>query len=472
MECVGGNNETYCFSAFASAEARWCSEPGVQYYILLGGRTAADIGYSGTYHMSSLGACEYVGGNCVPEVVFAPAHIFGTTHFRDDCCWYDAADVHYLVYLPYPSTWRFFVCSANQPAQRIGSEYCGNDICEETANNLDPPCVGGSVCDCMPLDAGYYHVTIQTNYDDGLGDPFEFMINDCGGNNIPNPIDLDPVDITYVCELVVGGGYRVIRVFDPSPDPNRPPILTLSPGCEDCDGEPYSPANAIYDPNGWVLHPGSPNVTGQENPYWENVIIGEGQGYVCIHLEGFLPVNLLDFSAIANEQEVRLRWTTASEDGLDRFVLKRDGIEVASVHAMNSASGSAYTFVDQDLENGTTYHYSLYAVSLNGEWEHLADAEATPGSNAGVIGGFALAQNYPNPFNPETTIEYSIQEAGQVNLSVFDLTGREVMTLVNEIQTDGVYSVKLNAASLASGIYFYQLEHNGLKLAKKMVLMK
>jgi len=85
---------------------------------------------------------------------------------------------------------------------------------------------------------------------------------------------------------------------------------------------------------------------------------------------------------------------------------------------------------------------------------------------------FSLEQNYPNPFNPATTIKYDIKERTNVELKVFDILGREIITLVNEEKTAGAYSVEFNATSLPSGVYFYQLSAGNFVETKKMVLLK
>jgi len=86
---------------------------------------------------------------------------------------------------------------------------------------------------------------------------------------------------------------------------------------------------------------------------------------------------------------------------------------------------------------------------------------------------FMLNQNYPNPFNPSTVISYSIPEFSQVTLKVFDLLGREVLTLVNQEQKAGSYKVTFNASGFASGIYFYRLSAGtGFVQAKKMILLR
>jgi hypothetical protein len=85
---------------------------------------------------------------------------------------------------------------------------------------------------------------------------------------------------------------------------------------------------------------------------------------------------------------------------------------------------------------------------------------------------YELFQNYPNPFNPITTIKYSVPELSKVKLTLFNLLGEEVATLVNEEKLAGNYSVEFNAASLPSGVYFYRLQAGSFVETKKMILMK
>jgi hypothetical protein len=85
---------------------------------------------------------------------------------------------------------------------------------------------------------------------------------------------------------------------------------------------------------------------------------------------------------------------------------------------------------------------------------------------------FSLEQNYPNPFNPNTSIKYSIAADGVVNLSVYNLIGEKVATLVNEQKQAGSYDVNYDASLLSSGIYFYKLQAREFVQTKKMILMK
>ncbi len=85
---------------------------------------------------------------------------------------------------------------------------------------------------------------------------------------------------------------------------------------------------------------------------------------------------------------------------------------------------------------------------------------------------FALSQNYPNPFNPTTNIGYRIANAGFVSLKVYDVLGREVRTLVNEVKKPGSYEVGFDAGNLPSGVYFYRLQAGDVSITKKLVLVK
>jgi hypothetical protein len=118
--------------------------------------------------------------------------------------------------------------------------------------------------------------------------------------------------------------------------------------------------------------------------------------------------------------------------------------------------------------NQNNLHFTLINVSIEGdgigkdfpEIDNLTPTE------------FSLDQNYPNPFNPVTTISYNIVGIQDVKLTVYDILGREIATLVNEQQQPGSYQVRWDASNAASGIYFYQLKTGGFIEIKKMILLK
>ena len=89
-----------------------------------------------------------------------------------------------------------------------------------------------------------------------------------------------------------------------------------------------------------------------------------------------------------------------------------------------------------------------------------------------VSRGFTLNQNYPNPFNPSTTVPYSLSARAHVTLKVYDLAGREVATLVDEIKSAGEYRVTFRADHLPSGAYIYRLQAGKSVETRQMLLMK
>ena len=85
---------------------------------------------------------------------------------------------------------------------------------------------------------------------------------------------------------------------------------------------------------------------------------------------------------------------------------------------------------------------------------------------------YILEQNYPNPFNPNTVISYSILTNSHVQLKVYDMTGREIVTLVDKFQNSGTHKIQFTAKQLPSGIYFYKLFAGNFVDVKKMILLK
>lgn len=139
---------------------------------------------------------------------------------------------------------------------------------------------------------------------------------------------------------------------------------------------------------------------------------------------------------------------------------------VSDTLQFTSAPSSVLSYgVDQSNElytlcaNGTIYKFTGAIIGINGN------------SNS-VPEGYALEQNYPNPFNPSTVIKFTVPQNSPVNIKIFDVTGREVETLLDETKSAGNYTVEWNAGDFPSGVYFYRMTVSGGSIEKKMVLLK
>lgn len=146
----------------------------------------------------------------------------------------------------------------------------------------------------------------------------------------------------------------------------------------------------------------------------------DGQGWIWRNKS-------IDLTSYSNQQGLKLAWQYVGNDG-DLIAL--DGIKLLG-----------YTTTD------------------------VEDEEA-------VVSKFELSQNFPNPFNPSTIIKYSIPEASKVSLTIFNLLGEAVSTLVNESKSAGNYTVEFNAADLSSGVYLYKLQAGSFVQTHKMILLK
>ncbi|GAB4131221.1 MAG: hypothetical protein Fur0015_05030 [Ignavibacteriales bacterium] len=146
-----------------------------------------------------------------------------------------------------------------------------------------------------------------------------------------------------------------------------------------------------------------------------------------------------------------------------------------------------FAYFDLSAAAGQTIQVGFRADAANSVWSFIyLDDVSIMTSLTGIDDEidlptkFALEQNYPNPFNPTTTIKFSIPNVEtrhgaslqHVSLKVFDMLGREVVTLVNEKKAPGNYEVKFDASSLASGIYFYELTSGSFSQTKKFILIK
>jgi hypothetical protein len=197
----------------------------------------------------------------------------------------------------------------------------------------------------------------------------------------------------------------------------------------------------------------------------------------CVCGMYIVPVELASFTGYAINDGVELKWMTATETNNQGFEIERlndSKIEKSEWEKVGFVAGfgtttepKAYSFTDKEVLSGT-YTYRLKQIDFDGSFSYSEEVNVDVTSPI----EYALEQNYPNPFNPSTTIKYSIPEDGLVKLSVFNLLGEEVTTLVNTVQKAGKYEVQFVASRFASGVYYYRMESRDYTSIKKMLLIK
>ncbi len=195
--------------------------------------------------------------------------------------------------------------------------------------------------------------------------------------------------------------------------------------------------------------------------------------------EDTTPVELSSFSvqyapnSVSNA--VLLNWQTATETNNFGFDVERSFGEEKSWEKIGFIKGAGttsqqqvYEFIDNTASEAGTYYYRLRQVDTNGAFEYSQSVQF----DVNVPLEFALKQNYPNPFNPTTNIVFQLKEEVEVQISVYDILGREVKSLVNEKMKPGTHRIAMDAHDMSAGIYFYSLKAGSFSEMKKMTLIK
>ena len=163
---------------------------------------------------------------------------------------------------------------------------------------------------------------------------------------------------------------------------------------------------------------------------------------------------------------------TSRDGSLD--ITQISAVTIASIvpGEVKAATGSFFVEVDS---NFTGIFCFDFRISSNG-YVYWIDSDTTIVTGVETKNfqplSYQINQNYPNPFNPSTTIGYQLAKGGKVTLKVYNVLGKEIVTLVNEYKPAGEYEINWNAADLPSGVYFYQLQAGEFIETKKMVLLR
>jgi len=186
------------------------------------------------------------------------------------------------------------------------------------------------------------------------------------------------------------------------------------------------------------------------------------------------------FQYVLQSSSVMLWWDPSTDENFQYFLLERstDSLFVENV-VSNYLVGSYYT--DEDLEFDTEYFYRVSYFST--EWSEYSEIISVILENLDISHGnnlpisYKIHQNHPNPFNPVTTIRYDLPEDGLVNITIYDMMGRQISTLVSGQQTAGYNIVQWNATNsfgeaVSAGLYLYTIHAGEFTQTRKMVLLK
>ena len=145
---------------------------------------------------------------------------------------------------------------------------------------------------------------------------------------------------------------------------------------------------------------------------------------------------------------------------------------------VNGASSNYWEAVDAFVTGSNKGKILIAGGSLTGATNpglvtiQVDPCTVTNIGNLETPASYSLSQNFPNPFNPVTKISFALPKSGLVTMKVYDILGKEVATLVNEVKNAGNYTVDFNGSSLSSGMYFYKIYVDGFSDVKKMMLLK
>jgi hypothetical protein len=236
-------------------------------------------------------------------------------------------------------------------------------------------------------------------------------------------------------------------------------------------GESFTPPSAV------LLIPEIRNYAIEEVMY-ETTILGLQQHNFCTTtIQFFPPVATLitKFDVRALKSGAELKWEISSNDDILGYNLyRRSSRRDALFNKLNEEliAADKATFLDRTAEPGSSYEYRFGVALANGN-----EIPSQTVSVQTVVLSLALYQNQPNPFNPTTKITFSLPEAMNAHLTIFDVEGRLVKTLVDQPLASGFKEYVWDATDhdgtpVSSGMYFYRLDTNKGTLTKKMLLLR
>lgn len=198
-----------------------------------------------------------------------------------------------------------------------------------------------------------------------------------------------------------------------------------------------------------------------------NGISGTGNGnlYITANGSNWSPINVPGTADVKGITGVNERWWIIRDD---KYIYNSNDNGV-NWNTEYTAPTGKYTYITKSRTGSM-----LWAIKDNGSISKMDFTTNISSNENGIANNIILEQNYPNPFNPETQIKFSLSKQVKVSLKIFDVTGREVSTLINDVSYNaGNFTQIFDGSGLQSGIYFYSLYIDGVSLyTKKMILVK
>jgi len=361
------------------------------------------------------------------------------------------------------------------PATNQNVTYYYAVVCTDAAGNQGPTSDAIAPLTNLAKGVTVIHPSAPTNFaaDGNLNDwagivPFRMFVSDGSGHVVTNTTITNDNDLSVLAYVAMDNDYLYVA-FDVtddvvSTDTTQSSYLIDSPdlfiGLYDWHGAPHTSYKRGAEPDyhyrfgrNALLQDNSPGgrllEQGDANYYWDE----------RFSPPGYVVEAKISFAAIA---------ALGGDNLFVPVVGKRIPIDIA-VNDNDTPNSN-------NREGILTYSPNNEDQSWNdvSRWVHTWIGDQWVGVDDGkeIVTTYNLSQNFPNPFNPSTRINYSLEKNGFVSLKIYDMLGREVVTLVNNEQSAGTYTVQFDGAGLASGIYFYKIQSGSFIKTNKMILMK
>lgn len=305
-----------------------------------------------------------------------------------------------------------------------------------------------------PSDNGTHHATLWTNTGDTLSSSGTVTLEAGGGWKViqlPEPVAVGPGKL-YVASVFNESGFYVS-------EPNGYCCNDLGAGPVYGIAFDSASKNGIYHPGG----AGFPDRSYHSSNYFVDVVFTPAAE---------LPIVLTELNSVDNEFDAQLSWRTESEDQIDGFEVQRssNGWYYTTLAFIDATGGNGmardYSYTDLNLNPGE-YQYRLKIKGTNGKFQYSTVSNCTIDKGPGLI----VFPNYPNPVTTSTTIHYLVPDATHVKLCVYDMNGRCVRILADEVKNAGHHYVTLDAGPLNRGLYIISLQGKDYKHATGRMLV-